>query len=248
MEQQLSHERDKLITFDEENHHYFIDEKKADYSVTEFIHQFFPEFDADQIIDSYYDMWQTNEKSPYFGMEKEEIKEQWKQNGEEASRLGSKLHKDIELFFKGEDITNFSKEYRHFEKFHKDYCDLVPLKQEWCIFDSELSIAGSIDALFKCGDDILIIDWKRSKEIKEQSQENGFYPLTHLPNTNYWHYCLQLNMYKYILEKNYNISIAGMNIVVMHPNQETYQVVKIQELQSEIEELVELRLKELHSK
>ncbi len=247
MEQQLSHDRDKHITFDEEQHHYFIKEKKIDYSVTEFIHQFFPEFDADQVIDSYYDIWQTNPKSPYFGLEREEIKNQWKLNGEEASRLGSKLHKDIERFYAGEEVTNFSKEYAHFEKFHKDYCDLIPLKQEWCIYDEELGIAGSVDALFKCEEDIIIIDWKRSKEIKEQSQEQGFFPLTHLPNANYWHYCLQLNMYKYILEKNYNISIAGMNIVVMHPNNETYQVLNIQNLQEEIEELVELRLKELNS-
>ncbi|MEC8221312.1 MAG: PD-(D/E)XK nuclease family protein [Nanoarchaeota archaeon] len=247
MMQKISHERDANITFDEENHNYFVNKKKIDYSVTEFIHQFFPEFDADQVIDTYYDMWQTNERSPYFGLQKEEIKEQWKANGEEASRLGSKLHKDIERFYNGEDVTNFSKEYAHFEKFHKDYCDLEPLKQEWCIYDEELGIAGSIDALFKLEDDIIIIDWKRSKEIKEQSQEQGFYPLTHLPNANYWHYCLQLNMYKYILEKNYGLKIAGMNIVVMHPNQDTYQVLSIQDLSNEINDLVELRLKELKS-
>ena len=54
-------------------------------------------------------------------------------------------------------------------------------------------------------------------------------------------------MYKYILEKNYGLKIAGMNIVVMHPNQETYQVLSIQDLNNEINDLVELRLKELKS-
>ena len=47
-----------------------------------------------------------------------------------------------------------------------------------------------------------VCDWKRSKEIKENNlYEEGNYPLSHIPNANYWHYTLQLNIYKRIIEK-----------------------------------------------
>lgn len=243
----ISNKKDEKITFDEKTHSYFINGKKVDYSVTEFIHQFFPKFNPDEIIEKFYDIWQTNPNSPYFNISKEEIKQIWNDNGKQASELGTKLHKNIEKFYNGEEINDESTEYSYFKNFYNDFRHLKPLRQEWIVFDEELSIAGSIDAIFQNEDEIIIIDWKRSKEIKEQSRENGFYPLSHLPNANYWHYSLQLNIYKYILEKNYNLKINGLNLVVMHPNQDNYQIIKIQNLKEEIDNLFKLRLKELNS-
>ena len=47
-----------------------------------------------------------------------------------------------------------------------------------------------------------LYDWKRCKEIKKQTTSNATTKcIEHLPNSNYWHYSLQLNTYKYLLEK-----------------------------------------------
>ena len=241
----LNHLRDNSIEFDEKNHIYYVNSKKIDYSVTEFVHLFFPEFNSDNIIEKYYEIWQSNENSPYFGLTPSEIRDLWQESGNEAARLGTILHKDIESFYLGKNIKNNSKEYSHFQEFYNDFSDFKPIKMEWCIYDEELGIAGSIDCIFENDGEIIIVDWKRSKEIKEQSREQGFYPLSHLPNANYWHYSLQLNIYKYILEKNYNLKISGMNLVILHPNNDSYKIIKVQNLQKEVEDIFKLRLKEL---
>ena len=46
--------------------------------------------------------------------------------------------------------------------------------------------------------DLVIYDWKRSKEICKTSGYNKFALtecINHLPDTNYWHYCLLINHY-----------------------------------------------------
>ena len=35
-------------------------------------------------------------------------------------------------------------------------------------------------------------------------------PLSHLPDTNYFHYALQLNIYRHILETEYDMRVDGM--------------------------------------
>ena len=42
--------------------------------------------------------------------------------------------------------------------------------------------------------------------------------IKHLPNTNFWHYSLQLNTYKAMLEKNYNKKVTDLYLVRLHPN------------------------------
>lgn len=239
------HHRDERIYFDEEPHIYYIDGNAYDLSVTSFIHQFFEEFNADKIIAKFYDIWQTNPNSPYYGLQPEEIKEAWHLNGQQASQLGTQLHKDIERYYRGEEVNNETKEFNHFLEFHADHDHLIPLRQEWMVFCDELELAGSIDALFKDGDELVIVDWKRSKAIKEQAPDCGLYPLTHLPNANFWHYSLQLNIYKAILEKHYGVKVDSLRLAIFHPNQDTYQLIKVPNLQDEVEQLFVLRKKEL---
>ena len=52
--------------------------------------------------------WQN---SKYFGMTREEIKDQWSANGKEAMVEGNRLHKDIEEFYNDEEVDNDSKEF-----------------------------------------------------------------------------------------------------------------------------------------
>ena len=70
-------------------------------------------------------------------------------------------------------------------------------------------MAGSIDMLFINNEDecLDIYDWKRVKEIVRTSKWNKWINsdvVTYLPDTNYWHYALQLNVYKAIYNKEYN--------------------------------------------
>jgi hypothetical protein len=227
------HPRDNRIEFFEDGHYYTIDGERGDYtSVTTKIHSMFPKFNADVIIDKMMNgrNWST---SKYFGMTKQEIKHSWEVNRNEAATSGTNLHRAIELYYNNAPQENpeivESKEYKHFEKFLETHGDKKAYRTEWSVFHEDIKLAGQIDMCYLNDDGTIdIYDWKRSKEIKKYNQyETGLGIMSILPNCNFWHYALQLNTYKYILETKYDKRVKNMAIVVFHPNNETYQKHKI---------------------
>ena len=243
------HPRDDDIEFDEGPHIYTIKGRRGYTSVTTWNHSHFKKFDADNIIDKMMasKKW---EKSNYFGKTKVEIKAQWKENGRVASEAGTKLHYDIECFYNLSPNQNNSIEYQYFKNFYKQFEHLKPYRTEWMIWDESLLFAGSIDMIFENPDGTLdIYDWKRCKEIKKY---NNFDSATtvcieHLPDTNFWHYSLQLNTYKALLEKNYDKRINKMYLVCLHPNKENFKRIPVPNLSSEIKDLFELRANMLNN-
>jgi hypothetical protein len=152
-------------------------------------------------------------------------------------------------------------------------CDqptLRPYRTEWTVFHEEARIAGSIDMVYedldpartvshspsesrtgsrRWGADpppIVIYDWKRCREITKTHPLFKFasHPaIEHLPDTNFWHYALQLNIYKYILQTKYNKTVTDLYLVVLHPEAQNYQRIKLPNLQSEVTELFEERIR-----
>lgn len=242
------HKRDEKIFFDEKPHIYTVNGiNKSFTSVTTFIHDFFPKFDADSIIDKMMNSrnW-TNSK--YYGMTKEEIIQEWEDNKNLAAHNGTIMHKDIELFFNDIKVENKSKEFKFFLDFNKEHNNLIPYRTEWEIFDEDLLLAGSIDMCFTTenSDEIIIYDWKRSKDIKENNlYDSGLYPVSHLPHANYWHYSLQLNIYKTILEKKYGKKVKEMYLLWLHPNNENYKKIKVTELKDEVNQLFKIRKEQI---
>jgi len=239
------HERDERIAFDEPTHTYTIDGDSDYMSVTTFVHSHFAHFDADKIIDKMMKgrNWKPGYK--YYGMTKEEIKDMWSKNGKEASEAGTKMHYDIECFYNECPNENNSIEYTYFKNFQQTYSYLIPYRTEWTVFDKELKIAGSIDMVFQNEDgSLLIYDWKRCKDITKTTSFNKYSNnslISHIPDTNFWHYSLQLNVYKHILEKNYGVSVTDLYLVCLHPNKENYRRIKVANLSQEVKELFEQR-------
>ncbi len=240
---QNPHPRDENIVFDEKPHIYYINGSSENIlSVTTFVHEFFPSFDADAIIDKM--MASRNwENSKYFGMSKEQIIESWEDNKNYAARKGTILHKDIELFFNDEKVANESKEFEYFLKFAEEHEHLKPFRTEWEVYDEDLLLAGCIDMCFLDEDgEIVIYDWKRSKDIKEiNSFENGLFPISNFPHANYWHYSFQLNIYKAILEKRYGLRVKEMNLLWLHPKNDSYIKLSVGDLSSEVKMLFDER-------
>jgi hypothetical protein len=88
----------------------------------------------------------------------------------------------------------------------------------------------------------VIYDWKRSKEIKAENQfGNGLAPLEHLPDCNYWHYTMQLNVYKWMLEKYYGLEVADLYLVILHPDNPSYRRMRLNILEDEVEDMIECR-------
>ena len=138
-------------------------------------------------------------------------------------------------------------EWGYFKKFHQDHINLKPYRTEWMVWDNELKFAGAIDMIFENEDGTLsIYDWKRTKDISKigfKGESATTKCIEHLPHSKFWHYSLQLNTYKYLLEKNYDKIIKDMYLIRLHPNNKnnTYEKLKVPDLSDEINDLMELR-------
>lgn len=118
-----------------------------------------------------------------------------------------------------------------------------PFRTEWLVFDEEHKVAGSIDMVYKKPDGTLAIyDWKRTEELKTENKfQSGLGPVSHLPDTNYWHYSLQLNVYRYILQKNYGVTVSELALVVLHPINKSWRVAKVNMMDEEVSDMMATR-------
>jgi ATP-dependent exoDNAse (exonuclease V) beta subunit len=271
-----THSRDKMIKFYSRGHKYeILNDRNSKYtSVTTWNHKHFPKFDADAVIENIFKSKSWGPEHKYWGLTADQIKQSWKTSGDAAATTGTTLHERIEHFMNSDcfvddeytqnelyelymeqqsadTYSNEQKEWDYFLHFVRDHPELKPYRTEWMIFDEDLKIAGSIDMVYENPDGTLsIYDWKRAKEITKYNSWNKYAinPLiSHLHDTNFWHYALQLNTYKAILERKYNKKVTKLCLVRLHPDaeEETYELIEVPILTKEIMELFEEREKEV---
>lgn len=268
-----AHPRDNFIKFYNRGHKYEIssDPDSKYTSVTTWNHKHFPKFDADAVIENIFNSKSWGPEHKYWGQTAEQIKASWKSNGEAVSGAGTNLHERIENFMNDKRFTfeynqkelyqiyssdfkgkvDDQIEWEYFIQFVRDHPELKPYRTEWMIFDEDLKLAGSIDMVYENPDGTLsIYDWKRSKDITKVNNWNKFAinPLIwHIPDSNFWHYALQLNTYKSILERKYNKIVTKLCLVRLHPDceEKTYELLEVPILTNEISELFDERKKEV---
>lgn len=235
------HPRDQHISFEASTHTYtIVDVSKRVRSVTSLIHSQFPRFDADQVLSK---MKGKAEKYPQCS--DAQIKEMWSRQGKEAARLGTLLHAHIEAWYNGingiNDINDINDikidpeiqtEWAQVVQFHHDVVEkegLQPYRTEWSVFDEDMVVAGQIDMVFQRADGTFAIyDWKRIKELKTDNPwEKGTGICASLDHCNGVHYTLQLNLYRYLLQTRYGMSVSEMNLVMFHPDRNEFERVRI---------------------
>jgi len=191
----------------------------------------------------------------YYGMTEQDIIQSWDTNRDNAARAGTQTHYNVECYYNGMEVNDDSIEYKYFQQFAHDHPQLEAYRTEWCVFYEEVKISGSIDMVFKNTDtgEYMIYDWKRSKGIEYESYggKTAITPcISHLPDTNFWHYSLQLNVYRKILQDKYGLAITKLALVVLHPDNQskTYEVVDVPILDKEMDDLWVYRKQELQKK
>ena len=214
--------------------------------------------------------WKKGHK--YWGKTPEQIKAQWNSNKDSVASAGTDLHFDIECFHndkrfqfdytnkelyeiymsdKDKDLEQTPLEWQYFINFINDHKHLKPYRTEWTVYDEDAKIAGSIDMVYENPDGTLsIYDWKRAKIITRINNFNRFAippVICHLPDSNFWHYALQLNTYKHILETKYNKTIKDLFLVRLHPDAEekNYELIELPDLSVEVSDLFQERIKNL---
>lgn len=265
------HPRDANIQFYEEDHKYIIlSEPGIKYtSVTTWNHEHFPKFNADEIIDNMIKSKGWKEGHKYWGLTADQIKSQWNTNRDNVAGAGTDLHYEIECFnnnphlpgeYTNKELYDIyirenngykSIEWEYFINFVKDHPHLKPYRTEWTVWHEDVKISGSIDMIYENPDGTLsIYDWKRAKLITRINNFNKFAlppQICHLPDSNFWHYALQLNTYKAIIEQKYGKKVTDLFLVRLHPDAEekNYELIKLPDLSTEISDLFLERRKQL---
>ena len=248
------HPRDEFISFEEGPHIYTINGIRGEStSVTTWVHNHFPHFDAEGVVDKIVNgqRWGNDPSYKYYQIPKEKILEMWENKKNDSCERGTKVHNDIELYFNGVSVENDSREFSFFLKFRADFPDLIPYRTEWMVYHEDLKLVGSIDMIFenKQGD-LEIYDWKRCEEIKYESSFNkcAVTPcISHFPDTNFWHYSLQLNTYRKILQAKYGKKVTALYLVCVHPDNayKSYERFEVPILDKEMDQLFEERKQQI---
>ena len=234
LESQNKVQRDSRIQFDPVNHRYFIDGNADTISVSQLVSKFFPEFDAGH--------WAPI-KASQRGISTAEIINEWESKRVNSANLGTNLHVQIENYYNDKPYNKDVTEFKYFLDFTAKYPSLSPFRTEWRIFDEEMMIAGTVDMVYrKESGDLFMFDWKRSEKvifpdgkIKNDSWAFGSGGLSHLGDNSFNRYSLQQNIYRYILEKRYGKIISSMNLLILHPDYETFHLKQVPKMDREVE-------------
>jgi hypothetical protein len=245
-----NHSRDERISFIEESHTYYLDGSvQFPMSVSSVWSKFFAVFDAENIIETYFDKWATNPGSKYYGTIAEgrhcaisdaEIKigiaTAWHNKGTVSSTLGTHMHRQIELFLNAREFDASTTELTQFKQFIEQWlCPRrwLPFRTEWSIYDDELMIAGQIDSVFKDEHGLLhMIDWKRVEKDMDPHEGEcfgryGSGPCTSLIDNRWSHYAAQQNLYATILADCYDIEISSMWLLQLHESRNSYTIIEL---------------------
>jgi hypothetical protein len=243
--------QDQFIDFEPDEHIYTYAGQERFLPVSTLIAYFFEKFDA---------LAAAERKQSRYRIPVEESLDQWNRIGRLASEVGTFVHLQTENYFqrgffetvcpftyngKTEEIS-LEREKQHFLHFVDDY-KIRPYRQEWPVYDKELNIAGTIDLICRESDgEFTIYDWKRSaKVVNTQGAPivEGFggklgFNGINLPDTAFYHYCIQQNLYRYMLESHYGIRVKAMNLVVLCPDYSTYYVASVPKMDEVIGQIV----------
>ena len=177
----------------------------------------------------------------YMGLQTaEEVLAHWR-NG---AAMGTALHAKIEHYLNGnESALDDTVECQQFRNFLAEHAWFNVHRTEWRIFDHDLLISGTIDCVSFVSDGMVdLIDFKRYKDVHESGKKPSKFkhPLGHLHASHVNTTAIQLNLYKYILERHYGLRVRNMHLLAMHPNYTNYQLIPMPHLSKEIDALLSL--------
>lgn len=235
--QRNKHSLDSTISFRASDHLYIVNGVCLE-SVTTFVNSCFPKFNTEL---------HAKQKAGALGISVQEVIEMWERKGKESRDLGTAMHKKIENYYQGIDSAN-DDTFNLFKTFANNI-KLVPYRTEWAVYDWEYKLAGAIDFVDYQNGEYTIYDWKRSDKIIASGMpiktnkygEKGNYPLEHIDNSPYYHYALQLSLYKFILDRNYGIKVDKLRLGIFHPTYNKPYLLEVPYLENEINTIFNLR-------
>ncbi len=178
-------------------------------SVTTYVEHFFEGFDSQKIATKL-----INNYPKYAGYTVESLIAEW----DSAADYGTAVHNEIENWIKN-GIEPEEQKAKNGKNWLENYQlkSNIDILSEIIVYSTELKIAGTVDILAKDNNtgQYELIDWKTSKKIETVSygHKMGTHDVTKkVMDCNFYHYALQLSLYRYLLEEYYDIRIHNQLI------------------------------------
>lgn len=244
--------RRRRITIDEPTHEYRVDGERIQQNVTSSLDELCGEFHEDRTIDrmlanTY--RWKQNKhyatcNFDEFGNEltREEKAERLKRKWRESREDGTRLHKFIEQQYEEPATSSTTATvtppsapnaaaYFNFEDIRM-FNGWLLVATEYPVYDVACSIAGTVDAIYMPNPlqprQVVLVDWKRAAITTTVGNMTYEHPLmSQYAKGNYWKYAMQLNIYREILERNYDLHVLDVFLVSMPPDESTCHVLGV---------------------
>ena len=240
--------REDRVQFDEENHTYTIDGVVAPRSITGLLNLYKDPFDPERAISAMQNgrfWYSTCEELEIrgLGIRPKDFIDRWTKAGEIGRQRGHLLHFHCECLANGIPVEEpHSPEFQQAQNIYNLLLErgMKPFRAEVNIFHIGLQCGGQPDLLLLDSEHrIVIVDWKRTNKL---TMENDYatlkYPLTHLPDSPYYRYALQVNLYRFILETEYSMIVGQMFLAICHPELLMPRLLEVPALDVEVNALV----------
>ena len=235
--------------FFEDGHYYEYKGERVGISVTRLIEEYCNEFDAQAVAERV----ATKEKKSVT-----EVLEAWEYKNRIACEKGHLGHEYAQSRWSKakyqeetqEGLENALIPLQRIKDqavdFYNDYKDqLEHLVDELVVGSAEYDIASAVDHLFinKATGGLVLIDYKTNSDIhkSERYAKNMKIPLNHLKDFTLNHYYIQLNIYKYLIEKYAGLVVEDMFIVYFSENILQYEIIDIPNMKNEVVKILENR-------
>ena len=242
----MKYSLDKRVSFDSKTHSYFLGNKRLT-SVTTLLSKFKNPFDSEY----WSKVIAKREK-----VTQEEILAKWKEKAFKSTEIGTAIHKIFEDYtdnkysvlnenlvfdyneLKSDYLIDFNLKKEVALRLLKDYFitkRIVSLHTEYIVYNENL--AGQVDMICKDSQgNHYILDFKTNEKIDFESYKGkkmlGI--LDFIEDCSYFHYCIQLSIYKKLLK-----DIDIRKIFLVHITTENYHFIECENILENIE-LIEL--------
>ena len=242
------------ITFVEKNHSYLVDGKPTNSpSVTRLLKRFKKEFDKETA---------ATRVAKRLGVTVAQVLADWQLGNLYSTTLGSMLHKYIENYYCNKRVEfegkfeglgfdekkliaeNLPRLVGYFQNFYNDYSHLLCVKNEIVLGDlDDTNVCGMSDML--CyntqTDELEIIDYKTNKKMEKKSKYgNLLYPFEETSEGELNEYTIQLNTYKYFVEKHTNLKIGKLRIIWFNVVNDNYRMYELDDIQPQIKTMFDV--------
>lgn len=208
-----------ILTFKEDGHLYESNPPINWTSVTKLVEHYCQPFSEEQA-----ELSSKNPRSKWYGLDVDLIKGLWRKENQRSTDLGHWFHTRMEQralscgskLYKGKELPIIGSRFENGLKIAPDGIIKDGIYVEHFVYSEEYRICGQVDVAYGVNKVIDVDDYKSVKELKFEGYKGAMMigPLSHLPDSNFYHYALQLNIYaKLILLKNPEFSIGELKII-----------------------------------